>query len=485
MLLLATLLAAVLVTFSAQPAQAHTPAVQPSCSSLAVSATSYGAVDNHVTVVVDGETVVDQRFGQSFQRTIEWSQSVDHSWSVTIDQGDGDQFDLHRSGTQVACQPTTTTTVTTEPSVQDVCGPEFELAVPADGTGYRFSRDESGVVDGAGAIVVTATLEPGYVWQGGGTEPRVWTFDVTNEPCTVEVELPAAATAQDLCGVDYGVTVPQDTEAYAYSIDRSGVVEGAGTVVVTATLEPGFTWVGGSTQPQTWSFDVTSEPCTTGDIAAPTFREICGPDGEAPYDIPAATEHVRYVVTDPGTYVDGERLVEVVAELDEGYVAPEGAVTSWTSTFREESCDTPAVGMATAEVVVTGATCSAPGTAATGETERASWTVTDVPAAGGQATFVAVAEEGAAFAAGLPGVSQDLATRTFVVDVPAAGGELCSIAPPPVQPPTQVTPPVTPPQSAAPTLPRTGFDVSSILVLGALLAMAGSALVVRRVRADA
>ena len=95
---------------------------------------------------------------------------------------------------------------------------------------------------------------------------------------------------------------------------------------------------------------------------------------------------------------------------------------------------------------------------------------------------LAVADQGAAFEAGLSGVSADRTTRTFTIDVPAAGGELCSIAPPPVEPPTQVTPPT--PQSAPPTLPQTGFDISPLLLMGALLALAGATPVVRRVRAE-
>ncbi|WP_344342733.1 LPXTG cell wall anchor domain-containing protein [Agrococcus versicolor] len=409
MMLLTALLGALLVTMSAQPAQAHTPAAQASCGTLAVSATSYsGSAANHVTVVIDGETVVDEDFGQAFERTLTWSQSFDHDWSVTIDQGDGDQFDFEQSGTQVACQPAPPTTVTAVPTFQDVCGPEYQLTVPADGEGYRFSTDTSDLVGGSGEIVVTGTLQRGYVWDDGTTGVRTFRFDATSEPCTTTVDIPAAASGQDVCGPDYGVTAPQDTDAYVTTIDRSGVVDGAGTVVVTTTLNAGYVWSDGTTEPRTWSVTVTNEPC-----------------------------------------------------------------------------DTPVAGIASAGIVVTPPTCDAPGTATTGETERASWTVTDVPAAGGTATFVATAEEGAAFEAGLPGVSADLVTRTFTVDVPAADAGLCSIAPPPVQPPTQVTPPVTPPQSSAPTLPRTGFDVSSILVLGALLAMAGTALVVRRVRADA
>lgn len=480
MLLLTALLSALLVTFSVAPAQAHTPAANPTCTSLDVSATNYGgSAANHVTVVIDGETVVDQAFGANFVRSFAWDATVDHDWEVTIDQGDGNRYDYSDSGTWTACEepPATETSVTTAPRFQDVCGPDFQLVVPEDTEAYRFTV-EDGTEEGAGAIVVTATLEPGYVWTGGSTDPRTWTFHATNEPCDVPTTVEGTPNVVDQCGPGYDVQLPAvtDGDGYAFSVDESGVTDGAGTVVVTATLADGFTWQDGSTEPRTYEFDVTSEPCTTEAIPAPTAAEVCGPEGDAPYVLPADGEHYRYVVTDPGTYTDGERVITIAVAFDEGSVAPEGATTSWTFTFSDQPCDTPVVGIATADVTVTPATCSAPGTATPGETERASWAVTDVPAAGGQATFVAVAEEGAAFEAGLPGVSSDLTTRTFTLDVPAAGGELCTIAPPPVQPPTQGTPP---------TLPQTGFDISPILLLGALLALAGATLVVRRVRAEA
>ncbi|SDH30951.1 LPXTG cell wall anchor domain-containing protein [Agrococcus jejuensis] len=566
MLLLTALLSALLVTFSAAPAQAHDARPTPSCTGLNVNAWAYnGNAQNRVVVTIDGEQVASSTFGQSYNRDFSWSTTEDHTYRVQIFQGDGTQFNKSFTGTWTACEepPATETGVTTEPTFQDVCGPEFDLAVPADTEAYRFTVADS-TQGGQGDVVVTATLDDGFVWTGGSTEPRTWTFHATNEPCDVAVDVPAQPTLQDVCGPDYGeptlpaseaytwsvddsaledgagtVTItatlddgfvwtgggtqPQswtydvtnepcdvptavegtptvleqcgpgyevqlpvvtDADGYAFSVDESGVTAGQGTVVVTATLADGFTWQDGSTEPRTWSFDVTDEPCVTEDIPVPTATEICGPDGDAPYTIPADGEHYRYVVTDPGTYTDGERVVEVVVEFDEGYVAPETDETSWTFTFYDEPCDTPVAGLASADVTVTGATCWAPGTATPGETERASWTVSDVPAAGGTATFVAVAEEGAAFQAGLPGVSDDLTTRTFTLDVPAAGGELCTIAPPPVQPPTEITPPTTP-QSAPPTLPRTGFDISSILAMGALLALAGATLVVRRVRSEA
>ncbi len=487
MLLLTALLSALLVTLAPQSAQAHTPAASPTCTSLDVSATNYaGNAANHVTVVIDGDTVVDEAFGASFVRSFAWDATVDHDWEVTIDQGDGNQYDYHDSGTQTACEqpPTTETGVTTEPGFHDVCGPEYQLVVPEDTEGYRFTV-ANGAQDGSGDIVVTATLNPGYVWTGGATEPRTWTFHATDEPCDVPTTVEGTPNVVDQCGPGYDVQLPvvTDADGYAFSVDESGVVDGEGTVVVTATLADGFTWQDGSTEPRTYEFAVTSEPCTTEAIPAPTAAEVCGPDGDAPYVLPADGEHYRYVVTDPGTYVDGERVVTIAVAFDDGFVAPEGATTSWTFTFSDQPCDTPVAGIATADVIVTGATCSAPGTATTGQTERASWTVTDVPAAGGTATFVAVADQGAAFQAGLPGVSSDLTTRTFTLDVPAADGDLCAIAPPPVQPPTQATPPTTA-QSAPPTLPRTGFDLSAILALGALLAVAGATLVVRRVRAE-
>lgn len=308
------------------------------------------------------------------------------------------------------------------------------------------------------------------------------TWEACEQPPADEVPVPAQPTLQDDCGVAYGEPVLPSAEGVTWSVDERDVRDGVGTVVVVATLEPGSVWADGGTEPREYPFPVTSEPCVVDDIPAPTFQEVCGVDGETPYVLPADGEHHRYVVTDPGTYVGGARVVEIVAELEEGHVAGEGVETRWTYAFREEVCDTPVVGTATAEVVVQPATCAAPGTAAAGETERASWTVVDVPANGGTATLVAVAEEGSQFEAGLPGVSDDRTTRTFTIDVPAAGGEPCSIAPPAVQPPTDATPPTTP-QASSPTLPRTGFDVAPILLLGTLLAAAGTALVVRRTRA--
>lgn len=485
--MLTALLSALLVTLAPQAAQAHTPAATPTCSSLEVSAANYaGDAANRVTVVIDDETVVDETFGASFVRSFAWDATVDHTWAVTIDQGDGDQYDYHGSGTQTACEepPAHEVDVTTAPTFHDVCGPEYRLSVPADTEAYRFTVAD-GAQDGSGDVVVTATLNDGYVWTGGATEPRTWTFHATDEPCDMPTTVEGTPNVLDECGPGYAVQLPvvTDADGYAFSVDESGVTDGAGTVVVTATLADGFVWQDGSTEPRAYPFAVTSEPCVTGDIPAPTATEICGPDGDAPYELPADGEHYRYVVTDPGTYADGQRVISVVVAFDEGWTAPEGAQTSWSFTVYDEPCDTPVTGIATADVTVTPATCSAPGTATPGETERASWTVSDVPAAGGQATFVATADQGAAFEAGLPGVSADRTTRTFTLDVPAAGGDLCTIAPPPVQPPTDATPPTTP-QSSTPTLPQTGFDVSAMLAMGALLALAGAALVVRRVRAE-
>lgn len=483
MLLLTTLLSALLVTISAAPAQAHDAKPTASCTGLNVNAWAYDAgAPNRVVVTIDGVEVENTTFEQGFTRDYPWTTTEDHTYRVQIFQGNGSQYNKDFSNTSKACEvpPPTETGVTTEPTFQDACGPEHRLSVPEDTDAYRFTVAD-GTRDGAGSIVVTATLNPGYVWTGGSTKPKTWTFAATNEACAVEVDVPAAPTLQDVCGPDYGQPTLPANEAYTWSVDDGALDGGAGTVTITATLNPGSVWTGGGTEPQRWTYEVTSAPCVIAEIPAPTALEVCGPDGDAPYELPADGERYRYVVTDPGTYTDGQRVITVDVVFDEGWAAPEGAQTSWTFTVSDQPCDTPAMGLATADVIVTPATCSAPGTAAPGVTERASWTVSDVPTAGGTATLVAVAEQGAAFEAGLPGVSPDLTTRTFTLDVPAAGGDLCTVAPPPVQPPTDATPPTTP-QSGPPTLPRTGFDLSALLAVGTLLALAGAALVARRAR---
>jgi LPXTG-motif cell wall-anchored protein len=106
---------------------AHNPNVAPSCTGLTLDFTQYEgpASNNTVTVTIDGAATVIQ-FDEGLSRSFPWSDSADHTWTVTVDAnretGDATAYDTSTSGTETACVATETTTppttapATTEPA---------------------------------------------------------------------------------------------------------------------------------------------------------------------------------------------------------------------------------------------------------------------------------------------------------------------------------------------------------------------------------
>ena len=101
----ATLALGGLFVATAAPASAHTPVVTADCESLDVGLWAYAHKGNKVTVVVDGATVAEERFGRSFQRSFELDPSTDHTWSVTVKASDNRRYDWSDDGSTTACTP--------------------------------------------------------------------------------------------------------------------------------------------------------------------------------------------------------------------------------------------------------------------------------------------------------------------------------------------------------------------------------------------
>jgi hypothetical protein len=86
------------IVVGAAPASAHTPAVSGVCdaeagSSIAYNLTYYAAENNQFTLVVDGETVVDETFGSSLSGTLpDLDPTVEHTWEASVVASDGEQF---------------------------------------------------------------------------------------------------------------------------------------------------------------------------------------------------------------------------------------------------------------------------------------------------------------------------------------------------------------------------------------------------------
>ena len=90
---------------TATPADAHTPEVSATCSTLSVELTNYsGDRDpNRITVTVDSATVEKASFGATFAKTYPLGDStVAHRYTVTVD-APGTVYDVAEEGTSVPC----------------------------------------------------------------------------------------------------------------------------------------------------------------------------------------------------------------------------------------------------------------------------------------------------------------------------------------------------------------------------------------------
>ena len=100
----------------APSASAHTPKVHADCDSgLVVNLTLYRGAD--VDVVIDGETVASETFKSQFVETYDLGDdTVEHTWSVTVDAHDSDKYDWSDEGSIPACAEPTDELIEPEPT---------------------------------------------------------------------------------------------------------------------------------------------------------------------------------------------------------------------------------------------------------------------------------------------------------------------------------------------------------------------------------
>jgi len=167
---IAALIAIAAVGFTALPAAAHTPAAQANCTTLSVHLVSYetsneDATPNHVTATVDGETVIDERFGNAADYAYEFvDASVAHDWVVTIDAL-GTAYDTSFSGTSEPCVVSPPAVATAKLSVSDpTCTDPATLTL---GELSNATWGEPTRVTGPGDYSVTATANDDAIFDNG------------------------------------------------------------------------------------------------------------------------------------------------------------------------------------------------------------------------------------------------------------------------------------------------------------------------------
>lgn len=216
-----------------------------------------------------------------------------------------------------------------KPDSVDRCGVEGDRIVEPEAlTGVVWSI--SPVVDGT--ATATATAEAGYVFADGSTK-KTWNYEFTNEPCVIEVPVPAKPASTDVCGVlGDGVELPEDTDQVTWSLDGDPKT-GAATAVATAAK--GHVFAGGATT-QRFEYEFTNEPCPVviAEPVKPASVDRCGVDLDA-ITIPGDDEQLAWTVE--GVAKSG--AATAVATAKPGFTFADGTTERrFEFSFTDEPC---------------------------------------------------------------------------------------------------------------------------------------------------
>ncbi|GAA1944826.1 hypothetical protein [Agromyces allii] len=276
-----------------------------------------------------------------------------------------------------------------KPGAQDACGVANDKVLePTAATGIVW--DISAVVDGKATAIAKTTGV--YTFAGGKTESAPFTFEFTDVPCPIVIEIPAKPASQDKCGTaDDSVLAPVAATGIVWDI--SPVVDGKATAIAKTTGV--YTFAGGQTESAPFAFYFTDEPCpiVIEIPAKPGAQDACGVANDKVLEPTAATG----IVWDISAVVDGKATA--VAKTTGVYVFPGGATTSETFTFDFTNVDCPPT-VVTIDVVPTGSDTCGPDNGklvlplTEGKHYRFEQTGTE---ADGQIVVTAIAEKGYAF----------------------------------------------------------------------------------------
>ena len=147
----------------------------------------------------------------------------------------------------------------------------------------------------ASSVSVVAVATDGYALTG----PSSWTLNFTNSSCIVTIDIPAAPSVNDPCGLDNATwNVPADTAQIDWELTNG---------VLTATAKQGYVFTGGKTVINFGVAVDSGELCVIEVPVTPGVNDPCGLDN-ASWNEPEKT---------PGTYswslVDGELIATAAA----------------------------------------------------------------------------------------------------------------------------------------------------------------------------
>ena len=200
--------------------------------------------------------------------------------------------------------------------------------------------------DQAGPVAVIATAQSGYRIPQDATTAWVDTLGGDATPPALIETTPLAPTASDQPGEQADRLIVPAVDGVTYWAGGTELSPGSwpwsGTVRVTATPMPGYTFTAGADTSWTFTFSTARTAVTP---EAPEFIDPNGTDND--YVSIPWLEGVSYSINGAPPGLPGHHpasgLVEVTASLaGDEYAFTPGAVTSWTHTFDTASYAAPA-----------------------------------------------------------------------------------------------------------------------------------------------
>jgi LPXTG-motif cell wall-anchored protein len=362
---------------TATTAAAHTPDVKAECGSLAINLTAYNdREENTVTVVVDGDTVLDESFGRSFSKKLELTKDEAHEWSVVVDAWDG--YDKEFTGGLEACveaprkvetafyvypklnpeKPAAWENSGKQTLVTTREGGEFWDELPTEYPGELFDVESlpADVCEGSWGVQQDIVgIHPGFDWAdyvhitypGGPLFQDLRDHrhdDLSNylpecgEDAVEEVTLPTPSFVES-CDAEDTVTLPQ-TELASYTEQWT---EDRSQVTVTAVPAEGVRLAPEAVR--SWTFEFTGEICETAPVtvvpSAPVVVDECGTENDS-LTLPTATDQIAYSSTAEGI-VATAATDYTLGELPAGYTSIDANNALYTvdeTVFTDEPCET-------------------------------------------------------------------------------------------------------------------------------------------------
>lgn len=352
---------------TAMPASAHTPKVQDDCDSLTVQLWSYQGA--HVVVEIDGEVVRDEPFDHHFDESFELDKTRAHTWAVSVDAKDDDQWDADFAGQTKACdadvepedevktalylyektyadQPAAWENSEDQELLDQRDGAQFWTEIPVEdlpaevcGPGWAVQQD---IVDVSGGFEIPSVI---YKQKAVFNDRLIdWRHqelgsfvEVPECDTPTPVTLPAPSPVEQ-CDAEPSVTLPEsDFATYTEEWNDS-----RSEVTVTATPAEGVQLAEDAAT--TWTFTFTGEACESEPVVVtpdlPTVVDLCGTEND---DVrtPKDTDEVTYETTADGivaSAAEGFTFGDLPAE----YTSVDATTALYTvseATFTDEACE--------------------------------------------------------------------------------------------------------------------------------------------------